>query len=88
MPFDGGQGTYNQGLAVDPEDPDKVFVGANLALYRTQNGGGSWEQVTHWAGFTRVYSHADLHATAWSKTGPPLAPRWIPSLRRWHTPAR
>jgi photosystem II stability/assembly factor-like uncharacterized protein len=70
MPFDGGQGTYNQGLAVDPSDPDKVFVGANLALYRTQNGGNSWEQVTHWAGFTRVYSHADLHATAWSKTGP------------------
>ncbi len=70
MPYDGGQGTYNQGLAVDPADPDKLFVGSNLALYRTQNSGGSWEQVTHWAGFTRVYSHADLHATAWSKAGP------------------
>lgn len=69
MPFDGGQGTYNQGLAVDPTDPEKVFVGSNLALYRTQNGGGSWEQVTHWAGFSRVYSHADLHTTAWSKAG-------------------
>jgi photosystem II stability/assembly factor-like uncharacterized protein len=70
MPFDGGQGTYNQGLAVDPTDPQKVFVGANLALYRTQNGGATWEQVTHWAGFTRVYSHADLHVTAWAKAGP------------------
>lgn len=70
MPYDGGQGTYNQGLAVDPADPQKVFVGANLALYRTQNGGASWEQVTHWAGFTRVYSHADLHVTAWAKAGP------------------
>lgn len=70
MPYDGGQGTYNQGLAVDPVDPDRVFLGANLALYRTTNGGASWEQLTHWAGFTRVYSHADLHATAWSKAGP------------------
>ncbi len=70
MPYDGGQGTYNQGLAVDPTDPQKVFVGANLALYRTQNGGATWEQVTHWAGFTRVYSHADLHVTAWAKAGP------------------
>ncbi|MFN8010567.1 MAG: hypothetical protein U0P81_04105 [Holophagaceae bacterium] len=70
MPYDGGQGTYNQGLAVDPTDPQKVFVGANLALYRTRDGGASWEQVTHWAGFTRVYSHADLHATAWAKAGP------------------
>jgi len=70
MPYDGGQGTYNQGLAVDPANPDQVFVGSNLALYRTRNGGGSWEQITHWAGFTRVYSHADLHVTAWSKLGP------------------
>lgn len=70
MPYEGGQGTYNQGLAVDPTDPSKVFLGANLCLYRTLNGGTSWEQMTHWAGYTHVYCHADFHIAAWSRTGP------------------
>ena len=66
----GGQGFYNHGLAVDPTNINRVFVGANLALYRTENGGTSWDQLTHWYGNRHVYAHADFHCAAWSKTGP------------------
>lgn len=67
---DGGQSWYNQLLAVDPSDPNRLFAGANLALYRSPDGGASWEQLTHWNGANRVYAHADFHAAAWSRTGP------------------
>lgn len=70
MPYDGGQGSYNQLLAVDPGDINKLFLGSNLALYRTLDGGLNWTQVTHWAGFTHLYNHADFHTCAWSKAGP------------------
>ncbi len=53
-----------------PRGSPEVFVGANLALYRTQNGGASWSGSPHWGGFTRVYSHADPCVTAWAKAGP------------------
>lgn len=70
MSSDGGQGFYNHGLAVDPSNINRVFVGANLALYRTENGGATWDQLTHWYANRHVYAHADFHCTAWSKTGP------------------
>ncbi len=70
MVLDGYQADYNQLLAVDPEDPNRVFAGANLALYRTQDGGANWTQLTHWYANQRVYAHADFHASAWSSTNP------------------
>lgn len=69
MGTDGGQGFYNHGIAVDPTNVNNVFVGANLALYRTLNGGTSWQQMTHWYGNLHVYAHADFHTTSWAKTG-------------------
>ncbi|WP_257311049.1 dockerin type I domain-containing protein [Geothrix fuzhouensis] len=72
MTSDGGQGWYNQGLAVDPNSPSRIFVGANLALYRSTDGGVNWVQLTHWFGSGHVYAHADSHATAWSPTGTTL----------------
>ncbi len=70
MPYDGDQGTYNQGLAVDPTDINTVWLGANLALYRTRDGGNNWRQITHWAGYTHLYCHADYHVATWSLAGP------------------
>ena len=72
MTSDGGQGWYNQGLAVDPNNPSRIFVGANLALYRSTDGGLGWIQLTEWTGTGHVYAHADFHATAWSPTGTTL----------------
>jgi hypothetical protein len=70
MGTDGSQAFYNHGLAVDPTNANRVFVGSNLALYRTENGGASWDQLTHWYANRHVYAHADFHTAAWSKTGP------------------
>lgn len=70
MSGDGGQSYYNQFISVDPTNINRVFVGANLALYRTEDGGLSWSQLTHWYANRHVYAHADFHTSAWSKTGP------------------
>lgn len=66
---DGGQAFYNHLIAVDPADANRIFVGSNLALYRTLDGGVSWQQMTQWLSEGRVYAHADFHTAAWSKTG-------------------
>ncbi len=66
MTGDGDQGWYNHGLGVDPTNASRLVVGANLALYRSMDGGATWSQLSHWYGSGHVYSHADFHATAWS----------------------
>lgn len=71
MSSDGGQSFYNHLITVDPADANRVFVGTNMALWRSENGGQSWQQLTHWTADTRVYAHADFHSAAWSKTGTP-----------------
>ena len=67
------QSWYNQAIAVDPRNPDLVFVGGNLALVRSSDGGQSWSVVSDWLpAATRVpltYLHADLHALAIGPTG-------------------
>jgi len=69
MTADGGQGWYNHGLAVDPNNPSRLFAGSNLAFYRSSDGGTTWAQMTHWYGAGHVYAHADFHTTAWSASG-------------------
>jgi len=32
-------------LAIDPDDPARIFAGTSEGVYRTGDGGGSWEQV-------------------------------------------
>ncbi len=66
MTSDGGQGFYNHGLGVDPTNPSRLVVGANLALYRSMDGGVTWSQLSHWYGSGHPYVHADNHATAFS----------------------
>lgn len=66
MTSDGSQGWYNHGLGVDPSNPARLIVGANLALYRSMDGGATWSQLTHWYGNAHPYTHADNHTTAFS----------------------
>ncbi len=68
--YDSTQGFYNQGLAVDPENVNRVFIGTTASLYRSEDGGQNWTQLTHWYGNRHVYAHADFHTCTWSKTGP------------------
>jgi len=66
---DGGQAGYNHMIAVDPANVNTVFVGTNLSLYRSLNGGTSWSRMTQWMGGDRHYMHADFHVHAWAPTG-------------------
>jgi hypothetical protein len=71
-----GQSWYNQGILVDPTNPDHVMVGGNLCGMRTLNGtddAPKWELISHWlpqkgygetAGGILPYVHADWHTAA------------------------
>jgi hypothetical protein len=65
MSSDGGQEWYNQAIAVDPANASRLIMGANLAMYRSLDGGATWQQMTHWYGSGHVYSHADFHTVAY-----------------------
>ncbi len=56
-------GWYCNTIAVDPIDPDRVWVGG-VDLFRSDNGGGSWGIASFWwAGEgASTFVHADQHA--------------------------
>ena len=57
-------GWYCNTIAVDPVDPNRVWVGG-VDLFRSDNGGGSWGVASYWWGNPGVdasYVHADQHA--------------------------
>jgi photosystem II stability/assembly factor-like uncharacterized protein len=57
----GGQGYYDLILDVDPANPDIVYAGG-VNLWKSYNGGKSWEIIGHWYGALNVpYVHADHH---------------------------
>ena len=66
----GGQATYNQAIAVDPRDANAVYVGGQLAMAGSQDGGQTWTLLGEWSpqftGSGLSYLHADLHAIAFS----------------------
>jgi hypothetical protein len=72
MSTDGGQGFYNHLLAVNPTNTNQLFMGANLGLWRSLDGGVSWKQMSHWYGGGHPYSHADHHASAFVNDGSKL----------------
>ncbi len=62
--FSRGQAWVHLSLAVDPNDEDVVYAGS-VDLFKTQNGGTTWDQLTHWyGGFNYPYVHADHHIVA------------------------
>lgn len=59
--FSRGQGWYDLSLAVDPNNTNVVVVGG-VDLFKTSNGGSSWQQLSHWyGGFGFQEVHADQH---------------------------
>ena len=52
-------------IKVDPNDPERVFTGG-LDMWKTTNGGNSWNRISDWAlmyyGGGDDYLHADQHA--------------------------
>jgi len=55
-------------VGVDPNDPDALYIGG-LDVYKSVNGGQSWNQVSEWAlmyyGGGDEYVHADIHDIAY-----------------------
>jgi photosystem II stability/assembly factor-like uncharacterized protein len=68
-----GQAWYNQDILVDPTNPDTVYVGGNLAMIRSTNGGQTWSIISDWlpaaTGVRQPYVHADFHAFAMGVDG-------------------
>lgn len=59
--FSRGQAWYDLTIAVDPNNRDVVLVGG-VDLFRTNNGGLSWQQISHWwGGYGYQEVHADQH---------------------------
>jgi hypothetical protein len=75
LDFIHGQAAYNQMLVADPLNPDIVFIGGNLAMGRSTDGGANWTVMTDWLPFDLTttggldnnpntmaqYAHADWH---------------------------
>ena len=57
------QMTYGNAIVVHPTNPDYVICGG-VDLHLTTNGGGKWEQISHWesARGKKDYAHSDHHA--------------------------
>jgi photosystem II stability/assembly factor-like uncharacterized protein len=58
-------GWYNQAIAVNPLDPDIVWVGG-MEVYRSDNGGSSFGKASYWwlDGSSPFGVHADVHLIA------------------------
>jgi photosystem II stability/assembly factor-like uncharacterized protein len=65
------QGWYDNAIAIDPADPDRVWAGG-VDLFRSDDGGRNWGVASYWwfgAGVDGSpadpnYAHADQHAIA------------------------
>lgn len=64
--FSRGQAWYDLTIVVDPNNKDVIFVGG-IDLFKSTNGGTSWQQVSHWyGGFGFQEVHADQHSIIFS----------------------
>ncbi len=55
------QAWYDLTLAIDPNNPDRVFIGG-VDLLLTENAGQNWNQISQWFGGGGIqYTHADQH---------------------------
>jgi len=58
------QGWYDNVIAVDPKDPNRVWAGG-VDLFRSDDAGKSWGLASYWwiePGSDASYAHADQHA--------------------------
>ncbi|MBL8136654.1 MAG: cadherin-like domain-containing protein [Acidobacteria bacterium] len=58
----GNQGEYDNVIAVDPLDPNRVWAGG-IDLFRSDDGGVTWGSAGYWWGgnTAAMYHHADQH---------------------------
>ena len=63
-----GQGTYSNGIIIDPSDPNTVIIGS-LRLLKSTDGGITFDKISEWVGTIGQYVHADIHNMAWYDNG-------------------
>ncbi|MHC1708117.1 MAG: PKD domain-containing protein [Bacteroidales bacterium] len=62
----GGQSWYDLCVAVDPVNPNVVYVGG-VNVFKSVDGGQTWAISAHWYGDCGVaFSHADQHVFEWN----------------------
>ncbi len=62
-----GQAWYDLSIGVDPNNDNNVFIGG-VDLFKTADGGNTWNQVSHWyGGFGFQDVHADQHDVLFMK---------------------
>jgi hypothetical protein len=54
------QGWYDNVIAVDPADPNRVWVGG-IDLFRSDDAGVNWGLASYWWSGTAHFAHADQH---------------------------
>lgn len=61
------QGGYDQAIAVDPLDANRIWVGG-IEMFRSDDGGKNWGMASYWWASTSHphYSHADRHVIVFS----------------------
>ena len=59
--FTRGQAWYNLILAVDPANSSVIYAGG-IDLFKSNDSGLNWSQISQWYGFPYPYVHADQHA--------------------------
>lgn len=66
LPSDeGGQGTYDLTLIVDPTDADKIYSGG-INMWGSVDGGESWNVLSYWVAALGPSIHADQHISAYN----------------------
>ena len=60
MPDEGGQGTYDLTLAVNPQNPEIIFTGG-VNMWGSDDGGKTWDIVSFWIKAFGKSVHADQH---------------------------
>ncbi|MBK7426610.1 MAG: hypothetical protein IPI60_06090 [Saprospiraceae bacterium] len=60
------QAWYDLSVGIDPNNPDRVFIGG-IDILVSANGGLNWDQLTQWFGGSGLqYAHADQHNIVFS----------------------
>lgn len=68
----GGQGWYNNVIAVHPTDPNIVFA-AGINLFKSTNGGTNWSMIAFgYSGTSYPYVHVDHHEIEFHPTTPSI----------------
>ena len=68
--FTHNQASYNQMLVADPANADLVFIGGNLSLGRSTDGGATWSVMTDWLPFNLVTNTGTLDTSCGNPATP------------------